>query len=221
MIDHERDGAIHVVTLDDGPNTIYPEWQARMIEILDAVEADCEGEAGLVLTGTGKFFCSGLNVEVVMSLEGEAREKFGRSMMEIYGRLVTLPVPTVAAINGHAFAAGAFLALTADYRIMREDRGWFCVSEVDVGVPIGHPMMNLLKAKTSPEVARDAVLTGHRYPGAEALAAGITDAVTSEAALLDDAKAQAESLASKGRQIFGTLKKQLYQDVAEVFAAGA
>jgi len=221
MIDHVRDGALHVVTLDDGPNTIHPDWQARMLEILDAVEGDCEGEAGLVLTGTGKFFCSGLDVETVMSLEGEARAKFGKSMMQIYGRLVTLPVPTVAAINGHAFAAGAFLALTCDYRIMREDRGWFCVSEVDVGVPIGHPMMTLLKAKTSPRVARDAVLTGHRYPADEAFAAGIADAVASESALLDDAKARALGLASKGRQIFGTLKKQLNAEVAEVFAAGA
>ena len=221
MIDHERDGAIHVVTLNDGPNTIHPDWQARMLEILDAVEADCEGEAGLVLTGTGKFFCSGLNVEIVMGLEGAAQEKFGKSMMQIYGRLVTLPVPTVAAMNGHAFAAGAFLALTCDYRIMREDRGWFCVSEVDVGVPIGHPMMNLLHHRVSPQVARDAVLTGHRYPGDEAVAAGIADAVASEEALLDAAKEKASSLASKGRRIFGTLKKQLNKEIADVYFAGA
>ncbi|MEM9174765.1 MAG: enoyl-CoA hydratase/isomerase family protein [Myxococcota bacterium] len=221
MIDHVRDGALHLVTLDDGPNTIYPEWQARMLEVLDAVEADCEGEAGLVLTGTGKFFCSGLDVEVVMGLEGDARARFGQAMMEIYGRLVTLPVPTVAAINGHAFAAGAFLALACDYRIMREDRGWFCVSEVDVGVPIGLPMMNLLKRKTSPQVARDAVLSGHRYTGDEAVAAGIADAVTTEAALQEDARAKALSLASKERSIFGTVKKQLYKDIADVYFAGA
>jgi enoyl-CoA hydratase/carnithine racemase len=80
MIDLERDGAIHVVTLDNGPNTIDPAWQDRMLEVLDAVEADCDGDAGMVLTGKGKFFSSGLNVEVVMGLQGEERKRFGDSM---------------------------------------------------------------------------------------------------------------------------------------------
>ncbi len=137
MIKLERDGAIHVVTLDNGPNTIGPDWQARMLDVLEAVEGDCEGDAGMVLTGEGKSFCSGLNVEVVMGLEGKVQERFFRSMLEITRRLLLLPIPTVAAVNGHAFGAGVFLALACDYRIMRADRGWFCISEVDVGVPIG------------------------------------------------------------------------------------
>ncbi|MDP6979975.1 MAG: enoyl-CoA hydratase/isomerase family protein [Myxococcota bacterium] len=217
MIDLERDGAIHVVTLNDGPNTVYPEWQERMLEVLAAIEADCEGDAGMVLTGHGKFFCSGLNVEVVMGLEGEARGRFSRSMMEIMRRLLLLPVPTVAALNGHAFAAGAFLALACDYRVMRADRGWFCISEVDVGVPIGAPMTNLLKAKVTPQVARNAILSGHRYPADEAVAAGIADAMASEAELVAEAKKLASELASKERGIFGKLKRTLNAEVAAGF----
>ncbi len=218
MIELERNGAIHVVTLDNGPNAIDPAWQARMLEVLDEVEGDCEGDAGMVLTGHGKFFCSGLNVEVVMGLEGEDRERFGRSMMEITRRLLLLPVPTVAALNGHAFAAGAFLALACDYRIMRSDRGWLCISEVDVGVPIGDPMMNLLKARVSPRIARDAVLSGRRYPAEEAAAAGLVDAVDKEPDLLADALKLASSLASKERRIFKTLKRTLNAEVAGRFA---
>ena len=152
MIKHERDGRVHVVTMDNGPNMVDPDFQARLLEVLDAVEADSDGEAGMVLTGTGKFFNSGLNVEVVMSLEGDARGLFGRSMSRIMKRLLLLPIPTVAALNGHAFAAGAFISLACDYRVMRADRGWFCISEVDVGVPIGPPMTNLLKSKVGPQV---------------------------------------------------------------------
>ena len=107
-----------------------------MLEVLDAVEADCEGSAGLVLAGEGKFFNNGLNVEVIMALKGDDMRRFGESMGQILGRLLLAPLPTVAAVNGHAFAAGAFLALVCDYRIMREDRGWFCISEVDAGVSI-------------------------------------------------------------------------------------
>jgi len=140
--------------------------------------------------------------------------RFGAKMGQIMGRLLLLPVPTVAAINGHAFAAGAFLALACDYRIMRADRGWICISEVDAGVPISAPMMDLLKAKITPQTARDAVLTGQRYAADDAIAAGMADARAAEADLLAEAKALAGSLASKQRRIFRTLKRTLYADVA-------
>ncbi|MAE94465.1 MAG: enoyl-CoA hydratase [Deltaproteobacteria bacterium] len=207
--------------MNHGPNMIDPPWQARMLEVLDTVEADCEGDAGLVLTGQGKFFSNGLNVEVIMGLEGEDRVRFGASMSQIIGRLLLLPVPTVAAINGHAFAAGAFLALACDYRLMREDRGWICVSEVDAGVPIGEPMMNLLKAKVPPETARDAVLTGKRYGADDAIAAGLADGKASEIGLLGEARKLAENLASKERRIFKTLKRQLHADVGAGFGLEA
>jgi enoyl-CoA hydratase/carnithine racemase len=213
MIDCSREGAIYVVTLNNGPNLIDPVWQTRMLEVLDAVETDCEGDTALVITGAGKFFSNGLDVEAVMALQGEAMSRFGASMLQIIGRLLLLPVPTVAAIGGHAFAAGAFLALACDYRIMREDRGWFCISEVDAGVPIGAPMMHLLKAKVSPQTARDAVLSGKRYGADDAIAAGFADAKAAEADLLSDAKTLVGSLASKQRRIFKTLKRTLYADI--------
>lgn len=219
MIDHKREGYLHIVTLNDGANMVTPAWQTRFIEILDAVEADSYGNAGLVLTGTEKFFCSGLNVEVVMSLEGDARARFSQSMMKLMHKLIRLPVPTVAAINGHAFAAGAFLALACDYRIMREDRGWFCISEVDVGVPIGEAMMSLLKGKVSPQTARESVLSGKRYVADEAIAAGLADEKASEGELLGRAQTLAGELATKERKIFSTLKHQLYADVAKGFSS--
>ena len=217
MIHYERDGEFHFVQMNNGANTIHPAWQERVLEILDVIEADSDGDAGLILTGEGKFFSSGLDVETVMALEGEDGRRFGSRMMEIMHRLVTLPVPAVAALNGHTFAAGAFLALACDYRLMRSDRGWFCVSEVDVGVPIGLPMMALLKAKASPPIAREAALTGKRYPADEALSAGLIDGLSSESALIDDSKDLLRTMTSKKRRIFHTIKKQLNHDLAQTF----
>ena len=68
MIDYKREGAIHIVTMNAGPNVINPDWQTRMLEVLDLVEKDAEGDAGLVLCGEGKFFSNGLDVPVVMGL---------------------------------------------------------------------------------------------------------------------------------------------------------
>ena len=173
MIDYKKDAEIHLVTLNNDQNTICPEWQARMLEILDTVETDCGQGAALVLIGEGKFFCNGLNLEVLMQLGEDEMATFSRQMMEIHQRFLVLACPTVAAMNGHAFAGGAFMALSCDYRVMREDRGWFSVSEVDVGVPIPPAMMGILEGKLTPNTARDALLTGKRYTADEAIAAGI------------------------------------------------
>ena len=186
---------------------------------LDEVEAEAEGPAAMILTGEGKFFSNGLNLNFLMSADDQTRAKFGATMMRTMRRLIEFPVPTVAALNGHAFAAGAFIALACDYRVQRADRGWICISEVDVGVPIGDPMMALLKGKVPAATAREAVLSGRRYAGEEALAAGFADAIASEDELLTTAKNLAAPLAQKQRRIFGTLKKQLYADFAPLFVA--
>ena len=219
MIDYQKEGELHLVIMHEGQNTICPEWQQRMLEILDTVESDCGQGAALVLTGTDKFFCNGLNLETVMALTPEEMQVFGQRMAEIHSRFLVLPCPTVAAVNGHAFAGGAFLALSCDYRLMREDRGWFSVSEVDVGVPVPAPMMGILQGKLPANTARDALLTGKRYTADEAIVAGIADGKASAESLLDEAKALASQLGTKESGIFRTLKQTWFGSMAEALIA--
>jgi len=215
MIDYTKEGELHLVTMNDGPNTICPDWQQRMLEILDTVEADCGQGTALVLSGVDKFFCNGLNLEKLMTLAPEEMEQFGKRMAEIHKRFLLLPCPTVAAMNGHAFAGGAFMALSCDYRIMREDRGWFSVSEVDVGVPIPPAMMGILQGKLPANTARDALLTGKRYTADEAIAAGIADGRAPMDELLEQAKALASQLGTKEPGIFKTLKQAWFGPMAD------
>jgi enoyl-CoA hydratase/carnithine racemase len=114
MIDYANEDGLHLITMDEESSTICPDWQQRMLEILGEVEDDCDRGTSLVLTGAGKFFCNGLNLEKVMTLTPDEMEVFGRRMGEVHQRLLVLPCPTVAAVNGHAFAAGAFFALSCD-----------------------------------------------------------------------------------------------------------
>ena len=219
MIEHSKEGALHLVIMNDGPNMICPQWQQRMLEILDAVEADCGQGAALILAGVDKFFCNGLNLEVLSQLSAEEMQLFGTRMAQIHSRFLVLPCPTVAALNGHAFAGGAFMALSCDYRTMREDRGWFCISEVDVGVPIPKPMMGILQGKLTANTARDAMLTGKRYTAEEAIAAGIADGMAPADELLDQARALASQLATKEPGIFKTLKQTWFGPMAEALVA--
>lgn len=214
MIEHVRKGVVHVLTMKNDQNLLDPPFLARLHEALDEVEEESETESALVLTGEGKYFSNGLNLPELMKLEAPEMGQFSKEMARLAGRLVVSPVPTVAALNGHAFAGGAVLALACDYRIMREDRGWLCFSEVDVGIPIPPPIMGLVRAKLAGTTARDAVLAGKRFSAHEAIAGGFADAKAPEAELLLKAVELAGSLAGKNRNAFKRMKAALWGDVA-------
>jgi len=221
MIDLRKHGGIYTLTMNNEANTICLDWQEQMLAALNEVESHCAKGTGagtaLVMTGEGKFFSNGVNIEAMNKLDDAGVKKFAITMLEIHRRMIMLPCPTVAAINGHAFAGGAFLALSLDYRIMREDRGWIAISEVDAGVPIPAPMMEILRCKLSPAIVRDAVLTGKRYTASEAVAAGLIDSTATQEDLLANAVALAKTLASKEPSIFKALKQTLYGDLAAGF----
>lgn len=217
MIEHAREGNVHVVTLGDDANLINPAFVARLHEALDAVDAASNGPSGLILTGRGKFFSNGLDVPTLMKLEPEAMKQFNRDLVRAFGRLVTAPIPTAAAVNGHAFAGGAVLALTCDWRVMRADRGWICMSEVDAGVPIGTGPMAMLRAKLPAATVRDAVLKGQRYAADDAIAAGWADAKAPKDGLVAAALDIVRPLAEKDRGIYRSLKRTLWADLGRAF----
>ncbi len=207
---------IHILTMDSAQGNAFDlDLVSALHKSLDTVEAAADGPAALVITGTGKAFSAGLNVEAIMAYQPEQMKTFSLEIKRLYGRLVNFPVPTIAAINGHAFAAGAFLALACDYRIMREDKGWFCISEVDVGVAINPELMAIAQAKLTPSVFRDAVLMGKRFTGPESVKFGIADAVCSEDSLVISAVELISPLSTKKRAIFTTLKSTLYASYAQ------
>lgn len=214
MIDHTRDGPVHILTMRNEQNLIDPPFLVRMHEALDEVEAESGEDSALILTGEGKFFSNGLNLEVLSKLGGAEMEAFWKEMTRATGRLLVSPVPTVAALNGHAFAGGAVFATACDYRLMREDRGWLCFSEVDVGLAIPPPIIALIRAKLPATTVRDGVLAGKRFTADEAISAGFADGKAPESELMARAMELAGSLAGKKRSVMKAMKAALWGDVA-------
>ncbi len=199
------------LNLGDDENRFSPDWLSTVEGALQAVRAS-EEPVSLVVTATGKFFSNGLDLDWVMAHQDQWPTYVAR-VQGVFSDLLTLPVPTVCAINGHCFAAGAMLALACDYRVMRTERGFFCLPEVDIKIPFSPGMASLIQAKLTPRTALDAMATGRRYDAHAAVEAGIVDAACDVENLIDVADGLVRELAGKDRGTLGSIKSTMYSDV--------
>lgn len=165
-----------------------------------------------MITATGKFFSNGLDLVWLQSNIGEW-DKTLASVQAMFARVLTLPVPTVCAINGHCFAAGAMLALACDYRVMRTEQGFYSLPAIDIKIPLTLGMTSLIQAKLTPRSALDVMTTGWRYDAPSALDAGIVDSICDARDLLDVARDLVSTLAGKDRQTLSTFKTTIYRNV--------
>ena len=215
MIDLSREGNVFVLTMNDGENRWNTTFVREFANALDEVEASTGPAALVTASASEKFFSNGLDLEWLSS-EGEHkggdRKAFGGEFMELMGRIITLPVPTVCAINGHAFGAGFMSALCHDFRIMRSDRGFICANEVELGMMIPNPEIALFRHKIPMNAFFETVQLARRWTGPDALAAGIVQQTAELETLLDNAKAKAEELSRLGanRKIYGQMKENIY-----------
>lgn len=206
----DRDGDVFVLDLGDTENRFHPDWLAQVQQHLTRVEA-AEGPRALVTTATGKFFSNGLDLDW-LSTNGERFIGYVIDVHALLARVLALPLPTVAAVQGHVFAGGGMLALAHDFRVMRADRGFFCLPEVDINIPFSRGMSALIQGRLSKKTAHEAMTTGRRYGGTDALAAGIVDAVAHEDDVLPNAIELARPLAGKAGATLGTIKARMYAD---------
>jgi enoyl-CoA hydratase/carnithine racemase len=218
MIDATKTDGVAVVRMDDGENRL----NGPFVDALAAALDDAADPGGpLVLTGTGKFFCNGLDLDWLGAASGDEAGGMFRGLDGVLARLLRFPGATVAAINGHAFGAGAILAAAADYRVQRADRGYFCFPEVDLGLSMSDAFDAVLRAKLPAASVLDALLTGRRYGGSDAQAAGFVHAVAAEDELLDTAVGLVRDLVDKDPATVAALKAQQHRPALAVLDGGA
>jgi enoyl-CoA hydratase len=207
MIERELD--------EDGILTLrlaHGKASAMDVELLEALgrELDSLGEArAVVLTGTGGIFSAG--VDLFRILDGGAAyvERFVPLLSTFVRALFTLPVPVVAAVNGHAIAGGGVMTFAADYRLMAEGNGRIGVPELVVGVPFPAAPLEVVRFAVSPDRIQALVYTGSTVPPADALAQGLVDEVVDADALLPRARKVAAQLASLPPEVFRMTKRTL------------
>ena len=203
-----RDGDVFLLDLGNGENRFNPTFLDAVEAHLDEVHSAAPPRA-LVTMATGKFWSNGLDLEWMGAHQGQI-EDFVPRVHALLARMLELDVPSVAALQGHTFAAGAMLALAHDQRLMRADRGFFCLPEVDINIPFTVGMNALIRGRLSPQIAHAAMTTGRRYGGHEAATAGIVEEALDAERLLDSALEIAAALAPKDPATLGTIKQRLY-----------
>ena len=213
MIELDRDGDVFVLRMRAGENRFSLEWLAAVSSALDQVQAT-DGPIALVTTGEGKFYSNGMDLDWLASAPARAGE-YLRMIYRVLGRVLSFPAITVAAVNGHAFGGGAQLAVAHDFAVMRADRGYWCMPEADLGLPLTAEYTSLLRSKLPGRALQEALVTGRRYGGPDALAAGIVHEIASEDEVLPRAVKLAAGLAGKDRPTLAEHKRLLYGDAVE------
>ncbi|XP_020597253.1 enoyl-CoA delta isomerase 2, peroxisomal-like [Phalaenopsis equestris] len=182
----EKRGRVFVLTLTgEGEHRLSPDVIDAIRSALAYAKTDyysC-GRRGraLVVTAQGRFFSNGFDIAWSKAASSPAAFQarvisMGSLFIKLIADLLALPMPTIAAVNGHSSAAGFILAISHDYVEMRADRGFIYMSEIDLGMPLPPYFLTLIRSKVSDaKVVRDLVLRGAKLKAAEAQAKGIID----------------------------------------------
>lgn len=208
----ERQDDVFVLDIGDTENRFHPDWIDAVNGLLD--EAEGEGPRALVTAATGKFFSNGLDLDW-LGAHGDQAHEYIASVQGLLARVLALPMVTVAAVQGHAFAAGAMLTLCHDFRVMRVDRGFWCLPEADINIPFSDGMAALIQARLTPQTAHEAMVGARRFGGRSALDVGIVDRAVDEDAVRSTAIEIARPYAAKARPVLGTIKTTMYSGVLE------
>ncbi|CAG8623604.1 12692_t:CDS:2 [Ambispora gerdemannii] len=215
LVTLEQQDEIFILTMKDGENRFTVTFIEALFAALDEVErirGDSTEPAALVTTGEGKFYSNGLDLEHALSTPNF----FENYYLKFLVRLLTFPIPTVAALNGHAFAGGFMMAFAHDYRVMRIDRGYLCMNEIDIPSPVHPGMAAIVRVKMSnAKTFRDCLLQGYRFNAQEALNRELVDIIAPADQVLPKAKELAKKWSVKARAgpIYKSLKEEMYYEI--------
>ncbi len=213
MIERTTHGDARVLTLHHGPaNALDADLLAALVATLE--EETAKPHRGLILTGSGSMFSAGLDLP---SLQHADREEIARMVQVLGDALVALfrfPRPTVAAINGHAVAGGALLALACDQRIMAEGNGKIGLTESQLGLVVPPSNIEMLRYPLPRRVLEKALYTGALYPTFKALDMGLVDAVVEPAELLDQCVEEIVAW-TPSEEAFADIKRRLHAPTLE------
>jgi enoyl-CoA hydratase/carnithine racemase len=191
----ERRDTTAIITIDNPPvNALHPDVAAAIAEQVAVVAAARELRA-LVLTGAGKHFMAGGDIEFFKTLNRSRAERYVLGVQRMQDDLATLPQPVIAALNGSALGGGCELAMACDIRIA-DERAVFGQPEVSLGLIPGAGGTQALPRLVGLGHAKRLLFTGERITAAAALGLGLVDEVVPAGTALESALKLASAIAA-------------------------
>jgi len=191
LVSYELEDGIATLTLANGKvNAISPEVIAAFHAALDRSEAD---RAIVILTGTPGMLSGGYDLKVMTSGPQEAIALVAAGS-GLARRMLAHPLPIIVACTGHAVAKGAFLLLSADYRLGVDGPFRIGLNEVQIGMTMHHVGIELARDRLRKSYFNRSVINAEMFSPAEAMAAGFLDAVVAADELMPAARAMAEQM---------------------------
>ena len=206
----EKKGLYAVATINrpKALNALNSEVLADLNELVDIVNADEEIRA-LVLTGAGeKSFVAGADIGEMSTLTKAEGEAFGKKGNDVFRKLETMPIPTIAAINGFALGGGCELSMSCDIRIC-SDTAVFGQPEVGLGITPGFGGTQRLARLVSPGMAKQLIYTARNIKADEALRIGLVNAVYPAEELMAAAEKMADTIAKNAPIAVRACKKAI------------
>ena len=206
----EKKGYYAVATINrpKALNALNSQVLEDLNELVDLVTADEEIRA-LVLTGAGeKAFVAGADIGEMSTLTKAEGEAFGKKGNDVFRKLETMPVPTIAAINGFALGGGCELSMSCDIRICA-DTAVFGQPEVGLGITPGFGGTQRLARLVSPGMAKQLIYTARNIKADEALRIGLVNAVYPAEELMAAAEKMADTIAKNAPIAVRACKKAI------------
>lgn len=221
-ISYTMDNEVAIMTLNSGENRFNNDFLNAFLSTLDEIEARTTARTLVVTSGHEKIFSNGIDLEWLSGLiqdgDTETVKTFLYKQNDMFKRIVTSPMVTIAAISGHAFAGGAILACAFDFRMMRSDRGYFCFPEVDLGIPFLPGMLALLKSAIPLYKMDEMQYMGTRLTAEECEAHHIVTRACHRDDLMKETLAFARQF-NKSRETIGEMKKRMNRHIVRIMDA--
>lgn len=214
----EKRGRLFLLTLTgDGEHRLNPTLLDSIRSAISRIRSDPSSpQSVLITTSHGKFFSNGYDLALAES-DPSLRVAMDSKLRSLVADLISLPMPTIAAVTGHASAAGFVLAMSHDYVLMRRDRGFLYMSEMDIGLVIPAWFVAVVRAKIgSPAARRDVVLTAEKVTAERGLEMGIVDSSYGSAAeTVEGAVKLGEEIVRRGvdGHVYGRMRETLLKQV--------
>ena len=220
MLDLIRHAEVIELRMNRPPvNALSPDLIRALREAVEA--APGEGARALILSGSPGLFSAGLDVPTLLTLDRAGMTAVWTDFFALCGALGCSPIPTVAALTGHAPAGGAVLSIFCDYRIMARGAYRIGLNEVQVGLSVPEVIQSALRRLVGPHRAERLMVAGQMIESDQALASGFVDELVGPDQVVTRALHWTHELTALPPQSMSTTRRIARADFHEMFADAA